>query len=182
MSNCETLTLGKDTIVNENQQEQADLHILDLITGKDSIGEPACRLLIRIGGSEDTHDIQYDAGPVFFSSRDFGEIFLVDLKFPDLAYQEFRHTLELFEQFVNTIDRTTGEYDPEHMLSAVFMENSEYHHGYLVAQIPVFFAQTSHVFMGKCDTLRIAFIREFLSEIVFPLDGDIDKEEDIIPN
>ncbi|MCD8082114.1 MAG: hypothetical protein LUE86_00975, partial [Clostridiales bacterium] len=162
----------------ESGSDGADF--LDRISGVNEQGQPACRMILRLGGEDpDSRSIQYDAGPVEFHSRDFGEIFLVDLKFPEYAMQEFRHTLEMFEQFVDSIDKTTGEYNPERMLSAIFLENAEDHRGSIIAQMPVFFAQTTEEFMGMCDTIRIAFIRNCLAVLTYE-EGDAveDTEED----
>ena len=160
--------------IQENDISLSDVSFQKMISGANVFGQPAARLFVRIGPiseDESSKSIEYDAGPVYFSARDFGGIYLVDLKFPENALQEYRHTLEILEQFVDSIDQTTGEYDPNRILSFVFTENDIYHSGILHCPLPLFFAQTTKEFRGKCDTVRIAFARDSIMEMIYDTDN-----------
>lgn len=164
-----------DVLIQE--MDLSDVSFQKMITGANTQGQPAACLLVRMGPvdeSDRVRNIEYEAGPVYFTSKDFGELYLVDLKFPENATQQFRHTLEMLDQFVNSIDKTTGEYDPERILSFVFTENSDFHSGILSCPLPLFYAQTSSEFMGRCDTLRIAFSRSVIFELLY----DRSEEDD----
>lgn len=139
-----------------------------------SQSEYGTKLLLRLGGGEDSGFTASDLGRVTVKKRNLQESFMLDLTFPDS--QILRQCHDFFESYAKHVDVVNGAVDPDHVLSLILMEDSDRVDGYLVGQVPVFFAPVSSTVFGPIDTYRIAFRKDFL--FYFSVSDFVDEDED----
>ena len=138
-----------------------------------SQSEYGAKLLLRLGGGEESGFTESDLGHVTIHKRNLQESFLLDIQFPDSQY--LRQCHDFFESYAKHIDTFNGAVNPERILSLILMEDSDQVEGYLVGQIPVFFAPISSIVFGPIYTYRIAFRKDCL--FYFSVSDFVDEDE-----
>lgn len=139
-----------------------------------SQSEYGAKLLLRLGGGEESSFTESDLGHVTVKKRNLQESFMLDFTFPDS--QNLRQCHDFFESYAKHVDIVNGAVDSDHILSLILMEDSDRVDGYLVGQVPVFFAPISSSVFGAIDTYRVAFRKDFL--FYFSISDFVDEEED----
>lgn len=145
------------------EEEPDSRPLLERLSGVTLSGEPGCVAIIQIGNEESTA-LHFETSPLEFHMKRFGETYIIDLLFSPDKKDEMYRVYGILDDYMKHIDETTGEYDVSRMCSFLFMENSPYREGFMIAMSPLFFAITGkdHT-SGIFDTIRFAVFREYLT-------------------
>lgn len=139
--------------------QQAD-RFLSEISGLDHFQNPKASLLLRIGGSNADQGQEFDVGPVILSKRNMQGCYVLDLTFiSDEGIRKCHRAIEEYARYVDIMDGSVDEY---HILSVLLMQNEEFTDGYVIAQLPVFFALTADAPGAPANTYRLSFRKDTL--------------------